>query len=765
MKFQESEEVPSMGVNLKGDLKWNRKWCEKLTEEEMMGVIAHEILHCLTPNEPVLTDKGIKPIKDIKEGDRVWSHSGSFTKVVKTEKFNFKGKTYKIRARFGLPVEFTGEHPILAIQQKHYNKNKGALKSKKMNYAGFKYVKAEDLKENDLVCIRPPKNYYTRKSPKHLFRTRDKYAHKSVKLDKDTAYFLGFFIGDGSLHSVKKQGEWFDIKEGKIERQISLTLSMKDDYERLMKIIKTKFFRSPCLMKLKDKNARRILFSGKSVAKFLRRECYDGKEKTIPSWFVNCDKSIIKAFVDGLRDADGHITKTGRTEITNTAKGVYSMLPLLLMKLGLVPAFSHYKRDGFKTPYRSSYNEHPKKDTAIFHKDKFIMPIQKIEVKDYEGDVYNIETKAHTFCVPYFTTHNCALLHLERGKNKNQQVFNVANDIIVNDILKKENFRLPTEGCITEYNDTFELFGYTIRNVSEKSSEEIYDEIYHLYPKIEQVMIVMSGGSSSGKGEDSLSPHQLKNAIKKLGGFDVHIYGDGEEEAEQDESEKEQNKNGKGLKMPQNLRDKWKKVVANAASLAKQQGKLPAGIERMIDNILDSKVNWQHKLYKYVVDQIICDFSWNLPSKRSAACGVYLPRPIKESVKIVASIDTSGSIGKDELEQFMGELLSIGQSFPNINIDLIVVDAAVHETYELTKENIDDLLTMKMSGGGGTSHLPVYKYVIDNIMDAKVLINFTDGFTDFPNNPEEIPFDTLWVIDRHGCDPKHIPFGEVIKID
>lgn len=351
-------------------------------------------------------------------------------------------------------------------------------------------------------------------------------------------------------------------------------------------------------------------------------------------------------------------------------------------------------------------------------------------------------------------THECchiALLHLERGERKEHQISNIANDLVINDMLLEDGFSLPKEGCLPS-NHTWKIFDTEIERINEKSSEEIYDELYPLFPKIKSVLNLLSAsgdGKGTGKG---MSPDDKENA-KKMKGFDKHIYG-------KPNNGDEENKEGENIKFDRS--QKWKKIIAEATQVARQQGRLPAGIERRVEEVLDSKVDWKHKLYKYVVAQIPHDFSWSNPSKRGASLGIYLPKVLKESVQIVVSIDTSGSISQTDLQEFLSELISIGNSFQNIKLEIIVCDAEIHETYELTRDNVDDILSMPLSGGGGTSHEPILKYIEKNIQDAKCLLNFTDGYTGFGEEPN---YDVVWVLCKGGCPTENIPYGEVIKIE
>lgn len=428
---------------------------------------------------------------------------------------------------------------------------------------------------------------------------------------------------------------------------------------------------------------------------------------------------------------------------------------------------------------------------------KHFPPWNRTMAVDANGNMYWAEefvkkiTENELMGVIAHEVMHIALLHLERGKGKDRQLFNVANDLIVNDILLDDGFKLPKEGCIPERHDhSFTIFGKKIEKINEKSSEEIYDELYEIAPKVKFVLNMMGGGkgdggeSSQGEGEgeedgdgqsggsgkgdkkgknqkpEGMSNQEIQEAKQKLEELDTHIYGSNN--GEKDDGE---NGEGQGGRMRIDRMQGWKKIIAEAAQLAKQQGKLPAGLERRIEGVLDSKMNWKQRLYKYVVSQIIYDYSWNRPHKRGMGLGVYLPDTVKESVHIVVSIDTSGSIGGNELQEFLSELIAIGNSFVNIKMDIIICDAAVHETYQLTRDNVDDIMSMKISGGGGTSHIPVYDYVKENIHDCKVLINFTDGYTSFPEDPEDHAFESLWVLNKHSCDEKDVPFGEVIKLE
>lgn len=325
-------------------------------------------------------------------------------------------------------------------------------------------------------------------------------------------------------------------------------------------------------------------------------------------------------------------------------------------------------------------------------------------------------------------TLHLAFEHLLRCGNREHFLWNVATDYAVNSIVEEENQRSYTE----KHEEKFKRpMGILISDEFEgMSAEEIYDKIYkemqkykgfktidvHIYPKI-------NGVNAKGSSKED------KKGKKGFG--DVYIT--------EEELKKE--------------KQKWKKRLVEATTLAKQMGKLPLGIERLVDGLLDSKINWKGLLYRYITQEIPYDLSYARPHKKSISVGVYMPYVVKECIEIIVAIDTSGSISEKELKDFLSEIQGISQSFANIRMTIIVCDCKVKGVYELN--NGSDLSQIRIEGYGGTDFRPVYKWIEENKPTAKLLIYFTDGYGSFPDS--EI-VRTLWVLPRD----YDVPFGEKI---
>jgi len=186
---------------------------------------------------------------------------------------------------------------------------------------------------------------------------------------------------------------------------------------------------------------------------------------------------------------------------------------------------------------------------------------------------------------------------------------------------------------------------------------------------------------------------------------------------------------------------------------------------RAVNEILEPKVNWREQLREFV--NSTCKnkdrTSWKRPHKRFIGHDIYMPSMIGESIgQVVVGIDTSGSIGQKELNEFLSEVVAICDDVSPSSIELLYWDTAVagHETY-----NQGDYKALvqstKPAGGGGTHVGCVNQYVKDKRIQPEAIIILTDGYVedDWGGNWE---YPTLWAVTaRHNTSPH----GKTIHID
>lgn len=188
------------------------------------------------------------------------------------------------------------------------------------------------------------------------------------------------------------------------------------------------------------------------------------------------------------------------------------------------------------------------------------------------------------------------------------------------------------------------------------------------------------------------------------------------------------------------------------------RGKMQGNKNRTIDGLLEPKVNWREQLREFV--NATCKnkdkTSWKRPHKRFLGQDIYMPSMIGESVgKLVVGIDTSGSIGDKELNEFLSEVVSICDDVSPSSIELIYwdYDVAGHETYNIGDYN-GLVQTTKPKGGGGTRVGSLNQYIKEKRLEPEAIIILTDGYVeDDWGGTWDYP--TLWAITSRNITSIH----------
>lgn len=206
--------------------------------------------------------------------------------------------------------------------------------------------------------------------------------------------------------------------------------------------------------------------------------------------------------------------------------------------------------------------------------------------------------------------------------------------------------------------------------------------------------------------------------------------------------------------------------ISASAAAAKSQGKLPAGLERLLQIALKPEVDWRERLWQFVTKIIPSDITWTRPKRRFIWQDLYLPSQLKTGTgPILVIMDTSGSISFDgpnsEGGQFAAEIKSIHEDVKPEKLYVMYCDADVHPNRKGEKIDVflpDDEFVLNPRGGGGTDFRPPFKLADKEGLDIQCAIYLTDMYGSFPE--KQPPYPVLWVAtsDTQG------PFGETIRI-
>jgi predicted metal-dependent peptidase len=358
---------------------------------------------------------------------------------------------------------------------------------------------------------------------------------------------------------------------------------------------------------------------------------------------------------------------------------------------------------------------------------------------DIQGNVYYdkdwIETLSDKLVITAIVHEVSHIMfeHLKRREGREGLLFNIATDTVTNNFLKNNGFEL-IEGGIIPHNNRVDIFGMEIDNIDKKIAEQVYDELHKQLKGKKQPQYtfdnhIMSSEKGEGKGK---------------GQGDGKSNADGENGNKQEEESPESGKNMADFSENQEIPN-WKRILTEALAFSKQRGMSPKGMDRYIQEILFPRQNWRELLYRYIVSEIPSDYSYARPSKKFYATGIYMPHLKRENVDIVVVIDTSGSIEKDTLRDFLSEVVGVTKAFDNVRITLLACDTKIHAEYEIG--NGFDLKEINLKGYGGTDCTCVREWIRENKPMTRLWVYLTDGYTEFTG---ENPYKAIWVITREG---------------
>ena len=164
----------------------------------------------------------------------------------------------------------------------------------------------------------------------------------------------------------------------------------------------------------------------------------------------------------------------------------------------------------------------------------------------------------------------------------------------------------------------------------------------------------------------------------------------------------------------------------------KMVGKGTGGISRELEQLLEPKIDWREVLREFVKSTCRArdTSSWRRPNRRYLATDTYMPSMIGQRVgHLVIAIDTSGSIGGDELAEFLSEVKGIAEEVNPEKVDLLYWGTSVEGHEEYSDADVANIVSStKPVGGGGTSPSCISEYLTENKIDPECIIVLTDGY-------------------------------------
>lgn len=320
---------------------------------------------------------------------------------------------------------------------------------------------------------------------------------------------------------------------------------------------------------------------------------------------------------------------------------------------------------------------------------------------------------------------HCVYEHMMRRGSRDPALWNAAADFVINlEIVDQNLGKMPKVGLLDE----------KYRGLS---SNEVYDLLYQEqkdkgeqgYKTMDVHMEPGQGDPQDGDGNGNTDPWKGPIGISK-------------EEAKQ-------------------LSDEIKQAVIEAAKQA-GAGNIPGGVKRMLKELLEPEMDWRELLQMDIDSAFKSDFAWARPNRKiSSMGGIVLPGLDTDSmVKVAVAIDTSGSISHDMLRDFLSEIKGIMDQHTDFEIKLWFFDTTTYTVHNFTPDNMDDMISVEIEGGGGTCFDCNFNMMKEIDLVPERLLIFTDGYP-FGSWGDDSYCDTIFVI--HGNGAQDAPFGQTVR--
>lgn len=414
---------------------------------------------CCLAGQPIYTLNGVKNIEDIKVGDMVLTHKGRFKKVVGTSKREYNGNIYGFSANCSNKFWLTDEHPILIARNndfdindkvidipeklslsweradntftnimnngaKYYYRGKNTGIKFYKNFVCFPKIKEDIINVIDLLDYLPAWKYGEKDGKifkKKCYGKSDREIQYNINrflpITENFGRLLGHYISEGSLI----------VRKEKIQG-IHLTFNPTNKKERaeiFINDMKKTFEISPVYQNRKDKGSIELAFNNIILGDLFYNMCgrySDGK--IFPNFIFKCSQKVKDAFLYGIL-SDASTTKDTQTTLKMTSKYVVYGTRLLMSTYNHIGKVHFDKsQDSRKDTYRMVFTkklaEENKRQYNFTFDDKYIyLPLKSVEMKPYNGFVYNIQVEDDNSYVSDFVVHNCEIYEVDDMYEKN----------------------------------------------------------------------------------------------------------------------------------------------------------------------------------------------------------------------------------------------------------------------------------------------------------------------------------------------------------
>ncbi|CAN5720760.1 hypothetical protein BH20ACT23_BH20ACT23_21870 [soil metagenome] len=332
---------------------WDKLGIPEAEKNYLGGVTAQ--YECLRGSTLVWTTSGMRPIKELDEGDEVFALNEETRSIESARVLGMKQSGDKeileIRARNSV-IGASGNHPFLVLRDA---RKEGRMRSR---YA-TEWVAAENLRVGDLVAVATDAPDFG--SPAALMvPDRVEAARFPQETSDDLAWWAGVYIGDGYIHN----------RSGYTSLEFAVD---KSDTELVAEIKRVTFELFGIEFELASDGFRLVGRGTSALVEFVELNGLGGSAltKRVPDWMFGLPRSQRLAFVAGYVDADGYVRshKSNKdVSLTSANPGLLEATSELLRLCGVrtsklaaftndAPVFSEDLRQAYRMTLSGAFDQ------------------------------------------------------------------------------------------------------------------------------------------------------------------------------------------------------------------------------------------------------------------------------------------------------------------------------------------------------------------------------------------------------------------------
>jgi hypothetical protein len=370
--------------------------------------VEFSLARCLSDDFPVVTDTGLKMMKDIVPGDMVLDATGTFVSVEEKLDNGYRDSLLEVELEHlnSLPHRLTSDHRVFVSRR-----------------FGWEWVQAGDLKEGDMCGV--PTIQSSQTSGGTYYFGRKNGDNITVATARNLGRFFGLFLGDGSCGPYAVDPEFV---------QIAIDIKDRKTIDKTCTVLAT-IFGGFGVQLVEDpaEGVCRIKLHSTVISRHMKERFYtkDG-EKTVPLPIDRISDQMALGIIEGLLDSDGH-EEPKRRCITNTSLPVVMLTHHLLNRFGVEHSIQKrlprqggvnkrgVRIEGKKDTYEIRVTGHVavavldmmlKVEGHSVHDNRpcfATYKVQSIKIVPYGRSVWDIRVGSdhHSFSSPGMVVHNC----------------------------------------------------------------------------------------------------------------------------------------------------------------------------------------------------------------------------------------------------------------------------------------------------------------------------------------------------------------------